>query len=77
MFARKDSERPANIYFDGPAGLPLLRNSLAALECETAATYEGGDHTIFMGKVVSLDVLEAQSGAKPLLYFRSKYHRLP
>jgi flavin reductase (DIM6/NTAB) family NADH-FMN oxidoreductase RutF len=77
LFARKDSERPASIYFDGPAGLPLLRSSLATLECETAAMYEGGDHTIFMGQVISLDILEAKSGAKPLLYFRSKYHRLP
>jgi flavin reductase (DIM6/NTAB) family NADH-FMN oxidoreductase RutF len=76
LFAKKDSERPPDIYFDGPAGIPLLRQSLATMECETAAMYPGGDHTIFMGKAVSLDVLEGKNGARPLLYFRSKYHRL-
>lgn len=77
MFSSKDSERPESIYFDGPAGIPLMRNSLATLECETAAMYPGGDHTIFMGKVISSDVIEGKTGAKPLMYFRGKYHRLP
>jgi flavin reductase ActVB len=39
MFARKDSERPPDIYFEGRLGLPLLRNALATLECVTVATY--------------------------------------
>lgn len=76
LFAKKDSERPASIYFDGPSGMPLLRGALATLECETVAMYPGGDHTIFMGKVISAEVLEGKAGAKPLLYFRSKYQRL-
>ena len=75
MFAKKDSERPESIYFDGPAGIPLIRSSLATLECETEAMYPGGDHTIFMGRVISADVLEGKTGAKPLLYFRGQYHR--
>src|SRR5437773_10548259 len=29
MFAKKDSERPPNIYFDGKLGMPLLQTSLA------------------------------------------------
>ncbi len=77
MFARKDSERPESTYFDGPAGIPLMRGALATIECETAAMYPGGDHTIFMGKVISSDVIEGRNGAKPLMYFRGKYHRLP
>ena len=28
IFAKKDSERPAAIYFDGQLGIPLLNNSL-------------------------------------------------
>src|SRR6185295_14834132 len=37
LFAKKDSERPSTLYFDGPAGQPLLHNALAYLECETVA----------------------------------------
>jgi flavin reductase (DIM6/NTAB) family NADH-FMN oxidoreductase RutF len=76
LFAQKDSERPSSIYLEGPAGVPLLRNALATLECETVAMYPGGDHTIFLGRVISAEVLEAKAGAEPLLYFRSKYRRL-
>ncbi len=74
IFARKDSERPASLYFDGPAGQPLIKNCLAYLECETVAAYPGGDHQIFLGKVISGDVLDDKTG--PVLYFRGKYQRL-
>jgi len=71
LFAKKDSVRPASIYFDGKTGVPLLKNSLATLECETIAIYPGGDHQIFLANVVALDVFEKEKG--PLLYFRGKY----
>ena len=51
MFAKKDSERPPGIYFEGRLGMPLLRNSLAAMECETVNIYPGGDHQILLGEV--------------------------
>ena len=73
IFAKKDSERPASIYFEGKLGMPLLRNSIAVMECETIATHLAGDHTIFVGQVEHADVFEA---AKPLLYFRGKYQRI-
>jgi len=74
LFAKKDSERPLSIYFQGKSGVPLLKNCLATLECETVAMYPGGDHTIFLGQVQALDVFDAATG--PLLYFRGKYQRL-
>src|SRR5215813_13957730 len=70
MFAKKDSERPANIYFDGRLGLPLMRNALAVMECETVKIFEGGDHQIFLGEVKSAEMLQNDH---PLLYFRGKY----
>ena len=73
MFAKKDSERPASIYFEGTLGLPLLKDALAVMECETIAVYAGGDHQIFLGEVKSAEVLEANH---PLLYFRGKYRTL-
>jgi flavin reductase (DIM6/NTAB) family NADH-FMN oxidoreductase RutF len=73
LFAKKDSERPASIYYEGKLGLPLLHNSLAIMECETVQIYEGGDHLIFLAEVKAAEVL---SMGKPLLFFRGKYHGL-
>jgi flavin reductase (DIM6/NTAB) family NADH-FMN oxidoreductase RutF len=73
MFAKKDSERPPTIYFTGSLGMPLLRNCLATMECETVEMYAGGDHTIFLGRVETAEVLQEQN---PLLYLRGKYQRL-
>ncbi len=76
IFAKKDSERPASLYFEGSEGQPLLRNCLAFMECETVHIYPGGDHQIFVGKVLNASTLEATTGVGALLYFRGKYHRV-
>ena len=73
MFAKKDSERPSSIYFEGKLGLPLIRQSLAVMECEVKNVYAGGDHQIFLGEVMAAEVLHPEG---TLLYFRGKYHRL-
>jgi flavin reductase (DIM6/NTAB) family NADH-FMN oxidoreductase RutF len=77
LFAKKDTARPAELYFMGESGIPLIRDSLVTLECETLDMYPGGDHTIFLGKVVAAELHGAMQGVKPLLYFRGKYERLP
>jgi flavin reductase (DIM6/NTAB) family NADH-FMN oxidoreductase RutF len=54
-------------------GAPLLGGSLAWVECELSTVYDGGDHSIFIGKVLSI----AGSGEQDaLLYFGGCYHRL-
>ena len=77
LFAKKDTLRPPELYFNGETGIPLIRDSLVTLECETTAIYDGGDHSIFLGKVLAAELPGAMQGAKPLLYFRGKYERLP
>lgn len=54
-------------------GAPVLDCSIAWVDCELWATYDGGDHVIFVGEVVDLDV--GMDGA-PLVYYRSGYHTL-
>lgn len=76
LFAKGGTERPESLYFAGPAGQPVLRNSLAYLECETSDVFPGGDHQIVVGRVVSGDTIEARNGVKPILYFRGKYQRI-
>jgi flavin reductase (DIM6/NTAB) family NADH-FMN oxidoreductase RutF len=73
LFARKDSDRPESLYFEGKLGMPLLKNALAVMECETVEIYSGGDHFIFLGEVKNAEVLHV---GQPLLYFHGKYRTL-
>jgi flavin reductase (DIM6/NTAB) family NADH-FMN oxidoreductase RutF len=54
------------------SGCALIDGALAHLECAMWAQHEGGDHTIFVGKVNRTDARDAD----PLLYYRAGYARL-
>ena len=72
-FATYESEQK----FDGVAyraevtGAPVLEDALAWVDCRLWATYDGGDHTIFVGEVVAADAAEGP----PLIYYRGGYGR--
>lgn len=53
-------------------GIPLIPGAICTLECRVQAQLPGGDHTIFVGEVVSAETSEGD----PLLYFRSGYRDL-
>jgi flavin reductase (DIM6/NTAB) family NADH-FMN oxidoreductase RutF len=76
LFAKKDTVRPADLYFTGKTGVPLINDALATLECKTHAIYAGGDHQILVGEVETGAVGTAKDGMGPLLYFRGKYAKL-
>jgi flavin reductase (DIM6/NTAB) family NADH-FMN oxidoreductase RutF len=75
-FAKKDSERPPELYFMGSTGVPLIKGALVTLECETQAIHEAGDHQIFVGEVRAAEVGTARDGKAALMYFRGKYGSL-
>jgi len=54
-------------------GSPILKRSLAALDCRTEARHRAGDHVIIIGRVCEI---EPASGGEPLLYCRRGYRRL-
>jgi flavin reductase (DIM6/NTAB) family NADH-FMN oxidoreductase RutF len=56
----------------GATGAPVLPNVLGHLECRTTDIYEGGDHTIFIGRVEAADARDGE----PLLYFRGAYRQI-
>jgi flavin reductase (DIM6/NTAB) family NADH-FMN oxidoreductase RutF len=56
-------------------GVPLLPEVLAHFECERYAIYEGGDHLIMVGKVLSLGQ-PSGSVTAPLVFFSGRYHQL-
>jgi flavin reductase (DIM6/NTAB) family NADH-FMN oxidoreductase RutF len=62
-------------WVPGPrTGAPLLSGSLAWLECELAESYEGGDHSIFLGRVLGIR-LGAADGS--LVFFGGGYNHVP
>lgn len=52
-------------------GAPLLTGSLAWLECELSEVYEGGDHSIFLGTVLTA----ARGAGQMLLFFGGGFHQ--
>ena len=53
----------------GIDGLPLIDGCSAYLECHTEATYPGGDHLLFLGRVERI----VGSARKPLAFGAGKY----
>jgi flavin reductase (DIM6/NTAB) family NADH-FMN oxidoreductase RutF len=56
-------------YATSERGTPLLKDCLARLDCTLVATHEGGDHTLFVGRVE-----QANTGTgRPLLFYQGKF----
>lgn len=78
---RSISERfstPVNNWDDTPyrtekSGAPILDKIIAYIECDKEKVYEGGDHSIFLGRIVNMKKV---SDAKPLIFFQGEYHNL-
>lgn len=75
-----DKSRPAGMaqfervdWFPGrQTSAPLLNGALAWLECELTETHKGGDHSIFLGTVVSA----SRGGGDALLFYGGTFHRV-
>jgi 3-hydroxy-9,10-secoandrosta-1,3,5(10)-triene-9,17-dione monooxygenase reductase component len=57
----------------GRAGVPLLRDALASLECEIVAEHPAGDHWIVVGRV---DELRTSPIDEPLIFFAGAFGAL-
>ena len=70
-FARSLTAKWEGVDFrPGRHGSPLLEGALASLECSTHAHVDGGDHVIFLGRVLHLEYRES---GRPLVFFRGAY----
>jgi flavin reductase (DIM6/NTAB) family NADH-FMN oxidoreductase RutF len=59
-------------YVRGDTGVVLLDDALAHLECRMYASYDAGDHMLFIGEVEHATAADA----RPLLYYRGGYAQL-
>jgi flavin reductase (DIM6/NTAB) family NADH-FMN oxidoreductase RutF len=57
----------------GLTAAPLIAGAIAHFECQPHAQYDGGDHVIFVGRVVRFS---AHPAKEPLIFFRGAYRSL-
>jgi 3-hydroxy-9,10-secoandrosta-1,3,5(10)-triene-9,17-dione monooxygenase reductase component len=70
-FARSGTDKYAGVaWAHSPHGSPVLDGVVAWIDSEVWAEYEGGDHTIVVGRVLDLGADEARS---PLVFHRGSY----
>jgi 3-hydroxy-9,10-secoandrosta-1,3,5(10)-triene-9,17-dione monooxygenase reductase component len=71
QFSRSSIDRFEGVETEtGTGGVPILTSSAARLECETYGQHDGGDHVIFLGRVLRI---MADHSARPLLYHGGRY----
>jgi flavin reductase (DIM6/NTAB) family NADH-FMN oxidoreductase RutF len=74
-FAAKEDEdrRFSGVdYQTGETGAPLLAGTVANLDCRLTDTHEAGDHFIFIGEVVALQLFDGE----PLMFHDRAYRGL-
>jgi 3-hydroxy-9,10-secoandrosta-1,3,5(10)-triene-9,17-dione monooxygenase reductase component len=69
-FAKRGEDKFAGLTLErDEKGTPLLQDCSARFECRTAYQYDGGDHIIFVGEVLSF----SQSAKRPLAFHAGRY----
>jgi flavin reductase (DIM6/NTAB) family NADH-FMN oxidoreductase RutF len=70
-FARSGADKFAGVNWrPAPSGAPILEGVSAWIDCTLWNEYDGGDHTIVVGRVHDLG---AAPDRPPLLYYRGNY----
>jgi flavin reductase len=77
-FASRDRPRGRDAFREVPhriaaSGSPVLEGSAAFLDCRLHTTHEAGDHVIFIGEVLELEVTDSH---EPLLFHGGGYRLL-
>lgn len=60
-------------HIDGEGGVPLIDGCVATFVCENYRQHEGGDHQLFIGRVVHHSTLTEH---EPAVFHRGKFTRL-
>ncbi|WP_101845019.1 flavin reductase family protein [Halobacillus sp. Marseille-P3879] len=53
-------------------GMPIIEDSLVSLACNVYDTHEAGDHTLYIGEVINLNLKDGE----PLAFFEGKYKQV-
>lgn len=77
QFARAKGDKWEGITpLVGETGVPILPNAAVVLECAAHARYAGGDHEIFVGRVLAVRE-HAVTRGRPLVFLKEAIVNLP
>ena len=72
-FARSGIDKFADIKWRaGVTGSPIIEGIVAYIDCDLETEHDAGDHTIAIGRVRELHIVQTTQAA-PLLFFRGGY----
>jgi flavin reductase (DIM6/NTAB) family NADH-FMN oxidoreductase RutF len=75
QFARAQTDKwETVVHSPGYGDAPVLAGVLAHFECEPYAQHDGGDHVIFVCRVLRFGTVDAEED--PLIFYRGRYHTL-
>ena len=60
-------------YWTGWSGSPILADVVAWVDCALYATYDGGDHTLFLGQIVDVGLDPTRA---PILFYGGAFRQL-
>lgn len=71
-FAQSHPDKFAEIAYElgSKTCCPLIKGAICHIECLKYASYDGGDHIIFVGEVINTTI---RNDLKPLIYFHKSY----
>ncbi|WP_425402956.1 flavin reductase family protein [Hwanghaeella sp.] len=73
-FARPVADRFESVdWCEGAGGVPVIEGSLASFECAAHRQLDGGDHVIFLGRVLRFRAAAAENDKEPLVYYAGRY----
>ncbi len=72
-FAKYAADRFAGVGWRDRRGGPAIADAAAWIDAELVAEHDGGDHTIAVGRVLSL---EEAAASRPLVFFRGQFTSL-
>ena len=74
-FGRASEEKWQGLEMAGCEGGPLLPEALASFDCAAYNRYDGGDHEIFVGRVLAISRAR-EVPPHPLLFYAGRYRRI-
>jgi len=72
MIFAKQKEKDREIEFIDQNGVPVIKDALATLSCETEQQAIAGDHLIIIARVTDIE----QQDGDPILYFGGNYRTI-
>ncbi|MEO0225204.1 MAG: flavin reductase family protein [candidate division WOR-3 bacterium] len=77
LFSNKEVSQSERFKINYPKSsflkIPYINNCIGYLECLYYKHFEIGDHFIFFGKVVNVEIINEK---KPLIYYKRSYHKV-